>query len=286
MKILSKTKGAAQEYGRWSVNSYLGCPHGCTYCYLQQPIWREKLGEHTVRLKDGIVNEEHAFHLAMAEIIENREQIIKDGGLFMSFVTDPLCKETMELFLKIAIVCARQSIPVTMLTKVGDEATASTRNLTTSGYLAMNFSELERTYIAIGHTLTGHDELEQNASTHAFRLRMMRYLGMTRFKTWASIEPVIDFPSSLSMVEQAIDAGCSHFKIGLQTYGNRVIRRMYDHDACIQFIHDVMNRTRNRATVYWKQSARDFLGEEDYARATVGNPGIVDRDWSMFDPTA
>ena len=32
LKILSRPQGNAEEYGRWSVNAYIGCSHGCHYC--------------------------------------------------------------------------------------------------------------------------------------------------------------------------------------------------------------------------------------------------------------
>ena len=77
MKILSKPKGNAEEYGRWSVNPYIGCPHGCLYCYLKSGPSGGYLGQPKAVLKKGIVSEDHAYHLAMAEILENREQIIR-----------------------------------------------------------------------------------------------------------------------------------------------------------------------------------------------------------------
>ena len=101
MKILSRPKGNAEEYGRWSVNPYKGCSHGCLYCYLKKGVWANGLGGDTAQLKTDVVNEEHAYHLAMAEIIENRDEIIRDGGLFMTFTSDPYLPETRGLISRI-----------------------------------------------------------------------------------------------------------------------------------------------------------------------------------------
>jgi hypothetical protein len=149
--------------------------------------------------------------------------------------------------------------------------------------------------VAFGWTLTGRNELEQNAHSNEMRMQDMSRVYRDGFKTWASIEPVIDFPSSLDMIKQALDAGCQHFKIGLLTSNTHVVRKdfqfgehhfdAYNRDECIDFIHDVMRIVEagdGKATVYWKQSFRDFLGEEDFTRATVGYNNIVGKDWSMF----
>lgn len=69
--------------------------------------------------------------------------------------------------------------------------------------------------IAFGFTLTGHDELEPGASTNAERINAMQKLHEAGFKTWASIEPIIDFGSSLAMILDCLTF-CDYFKIGLQ----------------------------------------------------------------------
>lgn len=296
MKILSRPKGNAEEYGRWSVNPYKGCSHGCEYCYLKEGAWAKGLGGNTPVLKKNIVNAEHAYHVAMAEIIENREQIIKDGGLFFTFTSDPCMPETCELTFKIASDAMAWEIPVTLLTKDAnfcgkdnpivqsiDTVLQVNKWLTN---IVMDFENTHKERLAIGFTLTGHDELEPNASPNEERVKAIEYLNNEGWKTWASIEPVIDFKSSYDMILAACDAGCRHFKIGLMTKKTKVCRKMYDHDACIEFIHDVMRVMEaggGTATVYWKQSFRDFLGEEDFARATVGYKNIVGKDWSMFN---
>ena len=291
MKILSKPKGNAEEYGRWSVNPYVGCTHGCLYCYLKKGVWKNNLGQNKPVLKKGIINEEHAFHIAMAEILENREEIVKDGGLFMTFTSDPCIPETRDLFFRITKDAMEERVPVVLLTKNADFTKEYCYEnirwrLTTNSY-GHN--------VAFGWTLTGRNGLEQNAHSNEMRMQEMSRVYRDGFKTWVSIEPVIDFPSSLDMIKQALAAGCQHFKIGLLTNNTHVVRKdfqfgehhfdAYNRDECIDFIHNVMRIVEagdGKATVYWKQSFRDFLGEEDFARAIVGYNNIVGKDWSMF----
>ena len=287
MKILSKPKGNAEEYGRWSVNPYIGCSNGCTYCYLKSGPSGKYLGQNKPVLKKGIVDENHAYHLAMAEIIENAEQIRKDGGVFMSFVTDPMLEECQRLSYRIAAECVKYEIPVTFLTK---RAGICVDSAIIEKY--HNLVNLDNTLVAYGFTLTGHDELEPNANDNRARIATMRALRrVTDFHVWASIEPIIDFPSSSRMIQQALNAGCEHFKIGLMTKNTKVCRDKYDVSECLSFIQDVMVATKDKATVYWKQSVRDFLGGTPTHRRFSDNelhkilddyPHAVSKNWSIF----
>lgn len=305
LKILSRPQGNAEEYGRWAVNPYKGCSHGCLYCYLKKGVWAKGLGGDTAQLKAGVVNEEHAYHLAMAEIIEHREEIIKDGGLFMTFTSDPHLRETSLLFARIVKESVNVGVNVTLLTKetrvllnyimfLRERVSVITPDREGIEYDYSNLS-----HVAFGWTLTGHDELEPNAPTNAQRIEEMsfsqKYVCSDHINIWASIEPVIDFPSALDMVYQAVNAGCQHFKIGLLTNNTRLVTKdfefgehkfeAYDVIDCLHFIEDVMRLTDGRATVYWKQSVRDLLGTV-YTPAAVDAlldfPHSVGKDWNMF----
>lgn len=318
MKILSKTKGNAEEYSRWSVNPYIGCPHGCLYCYTKQGVWKNYLGQPKAVLKKGIVSEDHAYHLAMAEILENREQIIRDGGLFMTFTSDPLVADTRSLMLRIVGSCIgyattpkEQVIPVMLLTKDADFCGYNVGLFPTKtqlwgmrpwlNHVGQIRPDVLTDRLAIGWTLTGHDELEPNASPNAERIAVMACLSRAGYRTWASIEPVIDFDASFRMIQQALDAGCEHFKIGLVTKNTKVCRKgftlggktfvPYDPARCLAFVQDVMQATRGRATVYWKQSFREFIGgtdshrlfsDDDLYRILDDYPNAVSKDWSIF----
>ena len=315
LKILSRPQGNAEEYGRWAVNPYKGCSHGCLYCYLKKGVWANGLGGNTAQLKTGVVNDDHAYHLAMAEIIEHREEIIKDGGLFMTFTSDPCAPETFRLFCRISESAREIGIPVTMLTKAELMAAhifldstipshyltgAKRKDRAVDDYL--NHCYKKASLLAIGFTLTGHDELEPNASPNVERIKEINFLTQHFPPTkgchvWASIEPVIDFCSALDMICLALDAGCEHFKIGLLTNNTRVVRKpfsfgehhfeAYDRAECMSFTGNVMELTQGRATVYWKQSFYDFFGDEPIHGMTAYEflhqwSHSVDKDWNMF----
>lgn len=320
MKILSRPRGNAEEYGRWSVNPYLGCPNDCAYCYLKKGPGAKTLGGDKPMLKIGVVSEEHAYHLAMAEILENREQIIRDGGLFMTFTSDPCIKETRSLMFRIVNECIghgmtpkEKIIPVTLLTKDADFCgwdievldSMEKMNRIRAWMTNISMSDPKKTYdrLAVGWTLTGHDELEPNASPNGDRIKAMAYLSSRGYRTWASIEPVVTFDASMRMIEQALDAGCRHLKIGLMTSRTKVCRHgfslgghdfaPYDLAECCQFVGYVMELAgRYHATVYWKQSVCDLLQQSEKhpqpvhgmtAREFLSQwPHSVGKDWSMF----
>lgn len=294
LKILSRPRGNAEKYGKWSVNPVVGCPHGCDYCYMKKGVWKNALGGSEPTFKKGIVNIDHAFHLFAAEIIEHKDEIIRDGGLFMSFVTDPMCEQNRTLFWGYIACATATGIPVTILTKSINiwndfhyKCTVGNPRYPEYGIVM----EERKRLTAFGWTLTGHDELEPNAPTNEARLRDMDIVSRDGFKTWASIEPVIDFKSSLDMITKAVDAGCTHFKIGLLTNNTRVVRKdfqigeyqfkAYDVRDCLHFIEGVMRMTSGKATVYWKQSVRDLLGT-DLETKIDEYPHSVSKDWSMF----
>jgi len=124
-------------------------------------------------------------------------------------------------------------------------------------------------WIAFGFTLTGHDELESNASTNEERIEAMKRLHDAGFKTWASIEPVIDFESAREMIVKTMDY-CDLYKIGLLS------GKKYDKEDLATFIHAVLFW---KIPVYFKDSLLQQTGiiREDLPTNCVG------RDYNMFD---
>ena len=233
----------------------------------------------------------------------------------MTFTSDPCAPETRALNFRIAANAIDMGVPVTLLTKNAAFYQFETMermfreapkmNLTEDvqkammheGFLFMTYfgdlrTELVKRIVAFGWTLTGHGELEPSADPNIFRLQTMKRMSQDGFKTWASIEPVIDFPSALDMVYQAVNAGCKHFKIGLLTNNTRLVRKdfafgehhfdAYKVNDCLHFVEDVMRMTSGKATVYWKQSVRDLFDGDGHIILDQW-PHSVGKDWNMFN---
>jgi DNA repair photolyase len=206
-KSIYTSGGPAAEYGKYGCGFYVGCSNGCIYCYLQKPPFKKACGGNVPTLKKHFKDENHALEIFEKELKANLPELQKHG-LFFSFTTDPLLPETSRLTYWAIEKCLWHKVPVKILTKCARP------------FLCNSFFECLPPYvggkIAVGFTLTGYDELEPNASTNAERIEAMRKLHEAGFKTWASIEPIVDTKSSFNMIFDA--AGfCDLYKIGLMS---------------------------------------------------------------------
>lgn len=207
-KALYTPKGAAREYGRVGCNFYTGCPHECEYCYLKRGAPSKQLGGNVVKLKKCFKNEDDALEVFCKEARKHAD-VLKKTGVFFSFTTDPMIPETRDLTLSCINHCIYSDIPVKILTK---DATFVDYHRFRLNFGSNAFKE----FVSIGFTLTGRDDMEPKASTNYDRIQTMRLLHEQGIKTWASIEPVIDWRSADIVIRRSLDC-CDHYKIGLRS---------------------------------------------------------------------
>jgi len=159
----------------------------------------------TPKLKACFKDKDHALEIFEKELRKNLHEL-QNSGLFFSFTTDPFLPALFEFHIQAISICCQNDVPVKILTKRGDFQGALI-------YYA-DVAEWDKSQIAIGFTLTGHDELEPNASTNAERIEAMRKLHAAGFKTWASIEPIIDIQMSSRMIGESYEF-CDLYKVGI-----------------------------------------------------------------------
>lgn len=249
-KALYSTKGAAREYGRIGCNFYVGCPHGCTYCYLKRGAPSKYLGGTEVKLKKCFKSEEDAAKTFRLEL-DKREKECKKNGIFLSFTTDPLIEETRSLTLTAIIEATSRDIPVCILTK---DATF----IYDDGFMAWmdNINILYRDRIHFGFTLTGRDDMEPYASHNQDRIMAMRRMYLMGFSTFASIEPVIDWSSAKHVIANSLQ-WCQHYKIGLRS---GVEKDYYDPKESFHAVSEIIGMaSKHERTVYLKESTRKLL---------------------------
>lgn len=214
-KAIYQPAGKAAEYGEWGCNFYIGCSNWCGYCFCSE-ILKPGLWSSTVTLKKAFKDEQDAIAVFEKELSKNL-QALHDFGLFFSFTTDPLLPETMELTAQGVKTCVENGVNVKVLTKRADFIENFFGLL--SGY--GNFDEdLYKKHVAFGFTLTGHDELESGASSNIERIGAMEKLHNRGYRIFASIEPIVDFPSSMQMINGSLPF-CDLYKIGLMS-GNGI----------------------------------------------------------------
>jgi DNA repair photolyase len=139
---------------------------------------------------------------------------IRKTGLFFNFVSDPMLPETFLLNAMAMRLCVTNNIPVKILTKQTWWVDEFIREEKTNGTIWNCTGTKNKFYI--GFTLTGHDELEPGAARNIERLIAIHKLKIHGFKTWASIEPIIDFESAKDMISFSYKV-CDLFKVGLMS---------------------------------------------------------------------
>lgn len=268
-KAIYKPAGKAAEYAEWACNFYVGCSNGCTYCYLKKGRGAKILGGNKPTLKKCFKNETHALEVFEKELKANLPELQKHG-LFFSFTTDPMLPETEELSCHAwGIALHMYDIPVKILTKRADWVDSYLMFMDESN--SDNASKEWRKKLAFGFTLTGHDELEPGASTNAGRIKAMEKLHKAGFKTFASIEPIINFADSLAMIEQAAPY-CDLFKIGLKA-GEK-----HHYELVRAFMEDVLE-VEPTIKIYFKDS---LLKQAGITRDSLPE-SCVDKDYNMFN---
>ncbi|MBR5174779.1 MAG: hypothetical protein IKW89_02485 [Bacteroidales bacterium] len=243
--------GAAAEYSKVAAGFYVGCPNGCIYCYLKIGPTSGTLGGSIVKLKKGLKSEADAVEIFFNELFGGtggvvRPEILRDG-LFFTFTTDPGLPETFHLFAAVIAETVKLHVPIHFLTKM-------------TGWMESDIWEdllsipETKEYLAIGFTLTGRDDLEQKASPNKERLVALRRLHDEGFRTFTSIEPVIDIEASLSIVKECIGV-VDLFKVGLESH------RKYDKEEVLRFVGDLA-ALPEKPCIYLKDSIIDLIGRE------------------------
>jgi len=258
-KSIYTPKPAAAEYGRYVCNFYKGCSCNCGYCCNSRWGWGL-----IPTLKKCFKDEEHALEVFEKEVKSNIPELQKHG-LFFSISTDACLPETFNLTYRGIFLCGTLGIKCTILTKCTDWVIPFL-----NAHEEQSLFEFHKIF-SFGFTLTGHDELEPNASTNAERRKAMRRLHEAGFRTWASIEPIITIGSSKDMIHNTLDF-CEFYKIGLES-GKR-----YDKDELLYFMHWCIKVSRGK--IYFKDS---LLQQAGISRLELPN-NCVDRDYNLFKP--
>ena len=267
-KAIYNPQGKAGEYSQWACNFFMGCSHNCDYCYCKRGFMSRLWSRHP-RIKKGLKDIKTAMRIFEKELLKNLPALQK-SSLFFTFSSDPFLPESAELTWQAMLLALRYDVPVQLLTKRADF-------INHSSCIAM---EKFRDKVAFGFTLTGHDEREPGASTNLARVKAMRSLHLRGFKTFASIEPVIDVEHSLSIIKPTIGY-CDLYKIGLMS-GGGVKYNAIDVLLFVQTIHEMLPET---SKIYWKESIRKLVAVNALATDFDHASAVVDADYDIFGRT-
>lgn len=189
-----------------------------------------------------------------------------------SFTTDPMLPETLYLTLKATEKALVYDIPVKILTKRADWL------YNTHFKFLIEENRLwkdKRHLVAFGFTLTGCDDKELGASSNHDRIEAMRKLHKLGFKTFASIEPVIDPMKSLQMIHQTLGY-CDLYKVGLIS---GKCKGIYEDLHLRVFWGNLIDLTEDGFKIYPKDSLLNYLDEE---RSSLEGH-FVNADYNIFN---
>jgi len=205
MTAIYEPKGRALEYSPLACNLYLGCEHGCKYCYAPGCMRKTMEQWHTVvEARDGILSAFEKDCRAMAKSRINDE----DHRVLFCFLSDPYQPLEGKMHLTRQAIEKAKSwlVKVSVLTK-GKYALVS-----------QDFELMRDAGVHLGVTLSFVTDRkrkvwEPNASSVSERLRILREAHAMGIYTWVSMEPVIDAAEALSVIDKAHEF-VSFWKVG------------------------------------------------------------------------
>lgn len=287
-KCLYTPKGAAREYAAVGCDFYRGCPYQCRYCYNRKGITAGVMGVDHAVLESCFISmkyrpkkyrevsgEDYAFMVFREEVTRHLDYL-RTVGIFFSFSTDPMARDTIGLTMSAMMYATCKGIPVKVLTK---NAAFTVIDKT----VFRNMPQQQRQLMTIGFTLTGRDDEEANASPNGECIAAMREFHGMGYKTFASIEPIVDFDSSYRMIKETVGF-CDLYKIGLMSSRGQDYPP-YEKKDCVRFIRKVMKLLKKQehpAKVYWKKSLVEYVKDSRAARNVMFDESVfVEKEYSI-----
>lgn len=190
MSVIYEPKGRAREYSDLACNLYLGCTHGCIYCYA--PACMRKTNK--------------TWHEAANPRKDILLQFEKDAlrlegdsrAILFCFLTDPYqpAESTHRLTRSALEIAYRHDLKTKILTKG------------MASIIAEDLPFMKQAKTELGLTITFADDEKRRkwepfASSIGDRLQTLEAAHGMGIYTWVSLEPVIDPQEALEVIERA-----------------------------------------------------------------------------------
>ncbi len=192
MKVIYEPKGRAKEYSELACNWYMGCIHGCKYCFAPGCMRKKMEDWHaSVLLRKDIIS---LFRHDAEEMQQNNDQ----RSILFSFLSDPYqpIEEKYKITRQILRIVRQYGLNSKVLTKGS------------YSLIRRDFDLLKTARVELGITVCFVDdsmrqEWEPNAAPVADRFRILKEAHEEGIYTWVSLEPVIVPEQALRVIEQA-----------------------------------------------------------------------------------
>lgn len=245
MNVVYEPKGRAREYAELACNLYLGCTHGCRYCYA--PACMHTTGEKWHATAEPRKKVMELFEKDAWKLRGDQRRIL------FSFLSDPYqpLERKMRLTRQALDIVHKYSLKSQILTKgcvdlIQDDLEIMKKANTHLG-ITLSFVNDEK-----------RQEWEPNASSVNDRLEILKSAHMAGIFTWVSLEPVIDPDQALEVIRKS-HKYVNFWKVGklnhMKEYEQTVNWRKFLCDAEILL-------KKYEAQYYIKNDLRAFAMEE------------------------
>lgn len=206
MRIIYEPSGRAAEYSDLALSMYRGCEHACSYCFGPSVIRVDRATFASASARAGALRKVERDAAELAEAGDER-------AIMMSFTTDPYQPLEMQIGL------TRQALE--LLKKYGRHVEI----LTKGGLRAERDFDLLDDGDAVACSLTlakaeESKEWEPYAALPEERMLLLKHAHERGFRTWVSIEPVIDPLQSIALIVASLPY-VDTYKLGAWNYDKR-----------------------------------------------------------------
>lgn len=257
MNVIYKPRGRALEYAPFACNLYMGCTHGCTYCYAPGCVRRTSDEWHTgAEARNNILD---AFKRDAEWLSKNLPDNDNRRVLFC-FLSDPYqpLESKLHITRKCIAIAKNFGIKVDILTKG------------TFARVSKDFQLMREAGVRLGVTLSfvtdkRRQKWEPNASSVADRLKILKDAHELGIFTWVSMEPVIDPKEAMLVVDKAHEF-VNYWKIGKLNYNKEIEDSVDWH----KFYLDVKKKLKGyNAAFYIKKDLRAFARKGTFTQCPV-----------------
>jgi DNA repair photolyase len=241
--VIYEPKGAAREYAALATNPYIGCEHGCSYCYGPGAMHKTREAYMMPQLRQDY----------LVKLERDAQRMTPGEPIHLGFACDAYCLFDVEHQI------TRQAIEI--LHKHGHSVSV----LTKGGSRSLRDLDLLGPKDAMGATLTFDNDAdslqwEPNAALPGDRLAALRAYHDEGVPTWASMEPVIVPAQSLELIRMAAPF-VDTFKLGRWNHDVRA-KAINWHQYATEAVALVQALGRDFMV---KDALRPFLPEEGAA---------------------
>ena len=254
MNVVYKPKGRALEYAHLACNLYMGCTHGCTYCYAPGCVRQTSDAWHV----DAVVRKDvvESFTKDAEWLSKNLPDDDKRRVLFC-FLSDPYqpLESRHHITRRCLEIAKKHGIKVDVLTKG------------TYARVSKDFNLMHEAGVHLGVTLSfisdkKRKEWEPNASTVSDRLKILKAAHELGIYTWVSMEPVISPEEALAVIDKAHEF-VNFWKVGKLNHNKEVENAVDWH----KFYVDVRSKLKKyEADFYIKKDLRAFARKQKTKR--------------------